>query len=343
MLVKVGWKTKAFVQGALSHLPAGKNWNQAIQRHITKSLVLDQAKFRTKLGFARGHWRNLARAKNRRESPEVLELGTGRFPIVPLYMFLCGAARVVSLDIIGLLRDDTVRDTLLMYRSHLAEGHLPEARPERARQLLQAIAAGECCLGMDILPRFHIETVIGDASHTGLPAHTFDLLASNTTLEHIPREMLRAILAHFGDLARPGAMMSHFIDMRDHYAEWDHSITVYNFLRYSQADWRWFNNSLLYQNRLRISDYRSLHAQAGWDMVWEEADPGSASELDRVPLASEFRRYAEEDLLAPTCWMVSQSSCVADERDAAGSRKPGVALSPCPTVARVAVPASEPV
>ncbi len=310
-MVKVGWKTKAFIQGTLSRLPKGKFWNQAIQRRITKSLILDRGKFQTKLGFAREHLRNLIRFRRDGQGFTVLELGTGRFPIVPLYMFLCGAEQVISLDITRLLRNDTVRDTLLMYHAHLAEGNLPEARPERVERFREVISANATPLGIDTLRQFNIETFVGDARHTALPWHSFDLLASNTTLEHIPGSTLAGILTHFRDLARPDAVMSHFIDMRDHYAEWDRSITVYNFMRYSEQDWRWFNNSLLYQNRLRVCDYRRIHAQAAWEIVLERAAPGSRREFGTVPLAGEFRGYAERDLLVPTCWMVSHPCSAA--------------------------------
>jgi hypothetical protein len=312
MMVKVGWKTKALIQGTLSRMPKAKFWNQAIQRRITRSLILDQEKFQAKLGFGREHVRNLTRSRGAVAGFTVLELGTGRFPIVPLYMFLCGAERVISLDITQLLRNHTVRDTLRMYQVQLSLGHLREARPERREKFLEIVSGQETRLGIDTLRQFNIEAIVGDARQTALPGRSFDLLVSNTTLEHIPRQILVEIFKHYRDLARRDAVMSHFIDMRDHYAEWDHSITVYNFMRYSERDWRWFNNSLLYQNRLRISDYRSIHAEAAWEIVSETADPGSRREFDSVPLAGEFRAYAERDLLVPTCWMVSHPGCLAE-------------------------------
>src|SRR2546428_6602773 len=193
-MVKVGWKTKAFIQGTLSRLPKGKSWHQAIQRRITKSLILDRGKFQTKLGFAREHLRNLIRFRRDGQGFAVLELGTGRFPIVPLYMFLCGADRVISLDVVRLLRNDTVRDTLLMYHAHLAEGYLPEARPDRVARFREVISANETGLGIDTLREFDIESFVGDARQTALPCHSFDLLVSNTTLEHIPCTTLAEIL-----------------------------------------------------------------------------------------------------------------------------------------------------
>ncbi|HEV2717150.1 MAG TPA: class I SAM-dependent methyltransferase [Terriglobales bacterium] len=306
-MLRVGWKTKAAIQGTLALLPRGKDWNQAIQRHLTKSLVLDREKFLTKLEFARVHVRNLAELEGVTKDFSVLEVGTGRFPIVPLYMFLRGAGQVVSLDIICLLRADTIRDTLRFYQAELKAGRIPEVLPERAACLLEVIHTSTPATTPQLLREFNIVTELCDARQTALPKHSFDLLVSNTTLEHIPGPILVEILRHWRELACPNAVMSHFIDMRDHYAEWDRSITVYNFLRYSKRRWRWFNNSLLYQNRLRISDYRRIHADAGWEIVFEQADPGWQDDLATIPLAEEFRDYSRDDLQVPTCWMVSRT------------------------------------
>jgi hypothetical protein len=100
--------------------------------------------------------------------------------------------------------------------------------------------------------------------------------------------------------------MSHFIDLADHYSHYDRRLTPYNFLRYRRSSWWLFNNRLQYQNRWRISDYRAVHAAAGFHILREENDGSAATALERVRLAPEFRHYRQEDLAVTSSWMVSR-------------------------------------
>jgi hypothetical protein len=63
-------------------------------------------------------------------------------------------------------------------------------------------------------------------------------------------------------LCHSGSVLSLKIDYSDHYANADLTISKYNFLRYSAAEWRKYNPSLHYQNRLRHCDYRKIFAGA---------------------------------------------------------------------------------
>jgi hypothetical protein len=132
-----------------------------------------------------------------------------------------------------------------------------------------------------------------------------DLFVSNNTLEHIPPATLGEILGEFRRLASRDAVMDHFIDMSDHYAHFDRSITEFNYLRYSDRRWRLFNNDLQYQSRLRISDYRRLIDKAGFRIVAEDVERGSAEALESITLAARFRGYPEEDLAALRCWLTA--------------------------------------
>ena len=116
------------------------------------------------------------------------------------------------------------------------------------------------------MQRLGIELLLTDARRIDLPAGHVDLFVSNNTLEHIPKDVLVGIFREFRRVGRRDSVMAHHIDLSDHYAGFDPSITVYNFLRFSERRWRLFNNRLHYQNRLRISDYRCIHVEAGWEL-----------------------------------------------------------------------------
>jgi hypothetical protein len=91
--------------------------------------------------------------------------------------------------------------------------------------------------------------------------------------------------------------MVHRLNLVDQFSYFDQSITPFNFLKYTAAEWRWRNSPLIWQNRLRITDYRELLSGAGFEIADEENVSGKAGELAAVPLAPEFRHYSKEDLL----------------------------------------------
>src|SRR5262249_35096564 len=114
-----------------------------------------------------------------------------------------------------------------------------------------------------------LETIYGiryrapsDARDTGLPAGSVDLVATTSTLEHIPPPDLRAILKETRRLCHRRSVASHVIDYSDHFAHGDGRISVYNFLRYRSEEWARFNTSFHYQNRLRHRDFRPLFEEA---------------------------------------------------------------------------------
>jgi hypothetical protein len=62
--------------------------------------------------------------------------------------------------------------------------------------------------------------------------------ARASTLEHIPPDDLAAILRERHRLIRHGGGMSMLIDYSDHWSHFDHSITEYNFLQFTESRWR---------------------------------------------------------------------------------------------------------
>src|SRR5262249_3632127 len=106
-----------------------------------------------------------------------------------------------------------------------------------------------------------------DARRTQLEAGSIDWITSTNTLEHIPLQDIHAILQECRRLLRDDGLMSCLIDYEDHYSYFDHSISGYNFLQYSDEAWAFFNPALYYQNRLRHRDYLDLFQSAGFEVV----------------------------------------------------------------------------
>lgn len=306
------WMLKALVQGGLSVLPKSYSWNYLFQKHVTKSLNLDLniAWFERKLMQCKQHIENyLTAIPIRKSSFSVLELGTGWHPIIPVGLYICGASNIWTVDKIPLLRLTGVRDVLRLFIDYARKGSLVKILPwldeARVFELKNVLEDRTLSSPAQMLERLNIYRIVSDVRNTGLKSSTIDLFVSNNTLEHIPEDVILSIFSEFKRLGSPGAVMSHFIDMRDHYANFDHSITPYNFLKYSNLLWRIFNNSLQYQNRLRISDHCRIHESAGFKIVYKNDKKGSLADFDSVHISKDFLRYSKEDLLVIDSWIVS--------------------------------------
>jgi hypothetical protein len=313
------WLLKAAMQGVMSALPASDRLNYLLQRHVTGSVVLSDEVFERKVAQCSRHIRSYQTARDGAGLPSLaLELGTGWYPVVPVGLALAGVARVVTVDVSSLLSPERTRQVLAAYapllRSGQAEQLLPQIAAERADAVMAAAGDRASKSAAELLEPLGIEVRIGDARASGLPAGSVDLFVSNNTFEHIAPQVLREIVAEFKRLAAAGAVMDHFVDMSDHYAHFDGSITEFNYLRYSDRAWRLFNNRLQYQSRLRIPDYRRILEEGGFSIVAEDDEQGPADDLARVELAPRFRHYAVEDLLTLRVWLTAVSLRAADAR-----------------------------
>lgn len=298
------WWLKAGIQGTLSLLPQPQRWNRLFQRYVTRSLRLRAATFERKWAQALRHHANW-RSQRAYAPRAVLELGTGWHPVVPCGLALLGVEQVHTLDVQSLVSAQTLAETLQLFDARLGEepSDLPIDRDRLA--LLRDLVRRPPRDPHAALARLGVHTLAADARATPLEAGTIDLFVSNNTLEHIDGAMIAAIFDDFGRLARPGAVMSHFIDMADHYASFDPRITVYNFLQFTDARWRLFDNELQHQNRLRVTDFRELHRNSGWRLLVEEnvSDPQAFGGVD---LAPRFRAYPSEDCMVYSSWLTSE-------------------------------------
>lgn len=304
------WLLKAAIQGGISLLPGRHRLNALLQQRVTGSLVLSDAMFEAKVSQCRHH---LERFRQVRESSRVpsaaLELGTGWYPIVPLGLTLAGTGQVTTIDVSSLLEARRVKRTMEFYADALESGRLhgqlPAIDPARAARIIAAAHDGKDANAEELLASVDVHALSGDARAFALPANSIELFVSNNTLEHIAPGVLAEILAELRRLAATDAVMDHFVDMSDHYAHFDRSISEFNYLRYPASLWGLFNNRLQYQNRLRASDYRQLIERAGFEVIAEEPARGTEQELARIRLARPFRDYTREDLLVLRCWFTA--------------------------------------
>ena len=306
------WLIKSAVQRIISVLPRSDWWNEQFQTRVTRSLDLSPARFELRLNYCRRHLENFAKAAPA-TSPNfsALELGTGWYPVVPVGLYLCGAEAVWTFDIAPLLRRARVEQMLQLFveydRRGILSQWLPQARRERLARLHEVLAATTAAdTAESMLEAMNIHARVADAQSTGLPDGSIDLFVSTSVLEYVPAAVLSNLLEEFRRLARPGAVMSHFINLLDEFCHFDRRIGPFNFLKYSGRQWRWLDSPLLRKNRLRVSDYRAAFNSAGWPLVGEDNESGWLEQLKSIRLAPEFQNYSQADLLVIRSWVTSR-------------------------------------
>ena len=295
------WVLKSALQRAISWLPNPHFWNGLLQATITKSASLSRSTFESKVAECHRHLQAFWSFQSLKSDFAAYELGPGWFPIIPIGLYLCGAREIWTVDIADLLRPSAVRKVAGYYsecaEDGLLETILPAFRWERIKTLQNLMPFTWSEPPATFLARFNFHAVIGPAQATPIPSGVVHLLFSSGVLEYIQPPVLRDILVEARRTAAPGAVISHRLNLADQFSYFDRSITPFNFLRYTARQWRWLDSPLTSQNRLRLSDYRALFRETGFEILREESVMGSADDLARIKLAPEFQHYKHEDLL----------------------------------------------
>lgn len=303
------WILKAVVQKTISFLPFNHHINYFFQKYVTKGVYLSEEYFYDRLGHARDHLNAYTRRSNEEYPKICLEIGTGWYPIVPISFFLAGAERIYSVDISFLTSKNRLLTTLIMLEACYSKGLLSyyyQVDPERMDKVKELIANIKTMTLEEVLEELHILYLIEDARKLSLKDDSIDLINSNNTFEHIYPKVLIPILKEFKRIVKKrGGVMSHFIDMSDHFAHFDKTINIYNFLQYSDIEWMSIDNSIQPQNRLRIYDYKKIYADLNIPINQETFRAGDIEELKSIELDLKFATHDLKEVAISHCHLVS--------------------------------------
>lgn len=292
------WVLKAIVQKTISYLPFSQRINYFFQKYVTKGVFLSDAYFEDRLEHARNHIGAWERFSNQAPLRSTLELGAGWYPVVPVALFLYGAEHIRTVDIALLTNAGHIRTTIRKFLEYADQGKLEQylrPRPDRLERLRQIDAAASGMSFEELTTALHLNYVVQDARRLSLSSGSVDFIHSNNTFEHIYPDILLGILQEFRRVVRSGGVQSHFIDLSDHFAHNDPTITIYHFLRFSPAAWAWIDNTVQPLNRLRITDYRRLYREAGLPISAENLRPGDLEALRSVPVHAYFQSNTEAE------------------------------------------------
>jgi hypothetical protein len=303
------WIAKALVQKTISCLPFKNEANYFIQKKLMKGFLLSEQHFKWKVDVAGDHIKHFnTYGKTAFDEAKILELGTGWYPIVPISFFLSGCKDFVSLDINDWLRAENVITTIKKFKEWRDAGKLNSVLPniyEPHWAALMALLSNQTFTLDDYRKTTGHTNHIMDARQTSFADNSFHYISSNNTFEHINAEILRDILKEFKRIVAKNGVMSHFVDMTDHFEHFDRNITIYNFLRFSQKQWQLIDNSIQPQNRLRYSEYVQMYQNLEIQITEAMTLPGDEAALHRVKLHQDYTSFTTQDLAISHCNLVS--------------------------------------
>jgi len=289
----MNWKHKALLQFVFSNVSFGETLNYFFQRLVTKSLPTNDARLASKVSFAKDHI-DVCRKYFVRPLEKAIfyEFGAGWDMIIPFVFYALGVETQILVDVRKLLRPKLVNHTI----KQLQQIGLQIELLRKPDYFLDE--------GMNFLPS--LKNLYGieyrapcDARHTGLKSESIDCITSTNVLEHIPSGDIEAILIECHRLLKNDGLISFRIDYQDHYSYFDSRISVYNFMQYSDKNWKIFSPALQYQNRLRHRDYLHLFRKAEFEVVEEQCTEGTAADLEIIKmlrLDERFKEYSLEEL-----------------------------------------------
>ncbi len=314
------WLAKTAVQRVFSGLPRSEWWNGLMQRYVTGGLRLQPyGEFQAKLKACQQHFQYYQTySRQPRDNFSTVEIGTGWFPIIPVGLYLCGAGEILTYDIVRLLEPDTFARMvecfcLLESTGELYE-FLPGARRERVANFVRLASSAGGLSPVEFLSRLNIHAIIGDVCDLPLRSGSVDLVFSNGVLEHLQPALLARAMAEARRICGWASVMSHFNVTCDQFADYDRSITHFNYLRYSERAWRWLDSPMIPQNRFRVSDYIRTYTEAGFEIVARKDINGAEADLARVAVAPEFTSYPREELLVLFSWLITRPAATAGEK-----------------------------
>lgn len=294
------WRIKGAIQKVLGYVPGGGRVHYLLQRR--GGGLTD---FGRECDIKVDDWRLMMaqlRAVNMPPAGKVmLEMGTGWYPTFPFCLYLAGAAKIYTLDLNPHLKPEktiALADRLAAHAPLIAkESGKSDAEVDLAQiGLVEALRGGA---DLDKATKGVVQyKAPADASKTGLPDASVDIVFSNSVLEHVPAPVIEACFAEAMRVLRPGGIVFHSVNCGDHYAYTDKSIDQINYLQYSDAQWKRWDNEFLYQNRMRAPEFTDLAKRAGFaiEVDTSRPRPDRLAMLDKMKIDARFARFTREQL-----------------------------------------------
>ncbi|MGX1022919.1 hypothetical protein [Psychroflexus sp. MBR-150] len=212
------------------------------------------------------------------EGKNVLEIGSGWFPIIPiLFKNELNINKCYTFDINEHYSKKRIKSTLKIFENNFKtnKNNLPSF--------------------IKYFPSTNVSNFkIND---------NIDFVISRFVLEHISEDELLKIHYHLYNQISKSAQILHLISPSDHRAYSDKSLSLYDFLKYSDKEWDKIQTKFDYHNRLRLPDYINIFKKAGFKIEflnYEDVNKNSDKykKFKKLNIHYDYKKYSEQEILA---------------------------------------------
>jgi SAM-dependent methyltransferase len=243
-----------------------------------------------------------------------LEVGTGRRLSVPLALWLCGASKVITVDLNPYLETALVRKDMCFIRDNRESVRkLFKGYAERPvfRERFKALASQDAEDISIWMRKADIRYLApADAANLDIPGQSVDYHVSFTVFEHIPPDTLGGIMREGGRVLKTDGLFVHYVDFSDHFSHSDKDITAVNFLQFDEEKWdRYAGNRYMWHNRLRIDEFLDLLKSSGLRVLSSETKVDGRSldtlKLGQLRLDRRFKDKTDEANATSSAWIAA--------------------------------------
>ncbi len=214
----------------------------------------------------------------------LIEIGSGWLPIMPYFFIYIGKMKAVeTFDLNKHYNQNSIRD-------------LNNSFSQKYGVNVETSNGGKYPLPGAV--RYHPNT---NLIHAKLPVA--EIVFSRFVLEHVSPWDIKDMHLKFKKELKPGSHIIHFISPGDHRAYVDKSLSLQDFLQYSEAEWRKKHTRFDYHNRLRLPHYIEIFEAIGLEIIHlEYSNPPLDSEVYKkfkaIKLHPDFQKFSDEELTA---------------------------------------------
>jgi len=228
-----------------------------------------------------------------KDGDRILELGTGWLHWESITSRLFFDIRAVLFDVWDNRQLSGLKNYITQLDGKLQELDIEHSQRDRAHRLIAEIQRASVFDDLYRLLGFeYIVDQSGRFKH--FDGGSFDLVVSGGVLEHVNADSAAGIIRDIATVLKPGGYSCHSIQIGDHLYAYDRTVSIKQYLRYSDHTWkRWFNNEVQYINRLQRKDWLELFRTSGLSLIDEEI---ATEDLAGLQIAPMYRHYDETDL-----------------------------------------------
>jgi len=215
------------------------------------------------------------------ESTKIAELGSGWVPIFPYQLILDGkVSRVDTYDINEHYNLKQIEEL----NEYYSKQYTFEIEEKNKYPLLKGV-------------RYFPETNICNGNLKDI-----DLIVSRFVLEHVSPNKITEIHDFLFSHLKSGSHILHLISPSDHRAYSDSSLSLQDFLKFSEEEWNKIQTKFDYHNRLRLPQYLDLFKDKFEIFFFEHdyinVESKNFKKFKELKIHKDFAKYSNQELMA---------------------------------------------